>query len=71
MIICHCNGVTDRTVRRAVRDGASTRRQVARACRAGTGCGGCRASIQEILDTESRAGERSVSGAIGDLAPSH
>ena len=70
MIVCHCRGVTDRAVRRAVQRGATTRRQVARACGAGTGCGGCRSSVQSILESEDRASERSVSGAIGDLAPS-
>lgn len=69
MIVCHCQGVTDRAIRRAVREGASTRRQVARACRAGTGCGGCRLAIHAILESEARASERSVAGAIGDLAP--
>ncbi|MEE9609471.1 MAG: (2Fe-2S)-binding protein, partial [Myxococcota bacterium] len=31
MVVCHCEGVTDREIRRAVRDGALTRRGVARA----------------------------------------
>ena len=69
VIVCHCRGVTDRAVRRAVRRGAATRRQVAQACGAGAGCGGCRPTVQAILDSEDRASERSVSGAIGDLAP--
>jgi bacterioferritin-associated ferredoxin len=69
VIVCHCRGVTDRAIRRAVRQGASTRRQVAQACGAGAGCGGCRISVQKILESEDRSSERSVSGAIGDLAP--
>jgi bacterioferritin-associated ferredoxin len=61
--------VTDRAVRRAVRRGATTRREIAQACGAGAGCGGCRISVQAILESEDRTSERSVSGAIGDLAP--
>lgn len=49
MIVCHCKAVSDRTVRRAVAEGARTRGQVARRCGAGTVCGGCRPVIQEIL----------------------
>lgn len=71
VIVCHCHAISDRVVRRAVRQGAATRRQVARACRAGSGCGGCRATIQSILDDEHRSSERPVSAALGDLAPSH
>lgn len=69
MIVCHCRGVTDRTIKRAIHRGATSRRQVARTCGAGAGCGGCRTTIQAILDAEDRSSERSVSGAIGDLAP--
>jgi bacterioferritin-associated ferredoxin len=69
VIVCHCRGVTDRAIRSAVRRGATTRRQVAQACGAGAVCGGCRITVQSILESEDRSAERSVSGAIGDLAP--
>jgi bacterioferritin-associated ferredoxin len=69
MILCHCMGVSDQAVRRAVRNGAGCVRDVARACGAGTGCGGCRPLIQELIRTEQHATTRSVSAAIGDLAP--
>ena len=52
MIVCHCQGVSDRSIRRAVQDGARTVGQVARACRAGRMCGGCRPLICEIIQTE-------------------
>jgi bacterioferritin-associated ferredoxin len=71
MIVCHCNGISDRAVRRAIREGASSRREIARACHAGSGCGGCHPFIQQLLERERRKTERSVSAAIGDLAPSH
>ncbi len=54
MIVCHCHGVSDRSIREAVQEGARTCRQVARACRAGRACGGCRPVIHEIIERESR-----------------
>ena len=41
MIVCHCEAVTDREIRRSVAGGACSLRQVARACGAGRQCGGC------------------------------
>jgi bacterioferritin-associated ferredoxin len=52
MIVCHCHGVSDRTIRRAVRAGAATQGQVARACGAGAGCGGCVEIVREIVLSE-------------------
>ena len=54
MLICHCNGVSDRTIRRLVREGASTVVEVGHACGAGACCGGCTSSIQRIIRSESR-----------------
>ena len=69
MILCHCMGVSDKSVRRAIQCGASSVRDVARTCGAGTGCGGCRPLIQELIRTEQHGTSRPVSAAIGDLAP--
>ncbi len=52
MFVCHCIGVREGEIRRAVRAGASTLRQVARACGAGTGCGGCSPLVAEIVASE-------------------
>ncbi len=54
MLICHCNGVSDRTIRRVVREGARSVREVGRACGAGTCCQGCSEVIGEIIHTEQR-----------------
>ena len=54
MIVCQCTGVTDRTIRKAVRDGASNRNDVVRACTAGNTCGGCVPAIDEIIEAERR-----------------
>lgn len=49
MIVCHCKALSDHQLRRVVASGATTRRQVARACGAGSVCGGCRPVIDEIV----------------------
>ncbi len=54
MIICSCNVVTDREVRRAALEGASTLRELARSCRAGTACGGCRPALKALLEESRR-----------------
>lgn len=67
MLVCHCKGLSDREVRATVREGASTRRQVTRACGAGSVCGGCRPVLEEIVAQEAAP----ASGLLGalDLAP--
>ena len=52
MIICQCNGVSDRTIRKLVRDGASNRNEVVRTCMAGKACGGCVPAIDQIIEGE-------------------
>jgi len=52
VIICHCRAVNDRAIREVVRSGASTCREVARACHAGRICGGCRPAIAALIDEE-------------------
>ena len=52
MVVCHCHGITDRAIRKAARGGASTRREIARSCKAGGLCGGCGPAIDEILASE-------------------
>ena len=49
MLVCHCNVVCDSEIRTAVRRGAASRGAVARACGAGTDCGGCRATVDQII----------------------
>ena len=72
MLVCHCNGISDRTVRRMVRNGASTASQVGEACGAGTCCGGCVQTIDEIIDAESSSAEHDVIQPVSlPLARSH
>lgn len=52
MLVCHCNGVSDRTIRNVIRSGAETPVQVARACGAGAGCGGCIEAVRDLIHAE-------------------
>lgn len=54
MIVCHCHGVTDREIRAIVHNGARTCADVADACSAGAGCGGCESLVAEIVQSERR-----------------
>ncbi len=65
VIICHCKGVSDRAIRKAVRGGACTHRDVARACQAGSRCGGCVNAVSEILESERN---ESAAAALPSLA---
>lgn len=65
MLVCHCNGVTDRHIKRSIREGASTTSEVARRCGAGGSCGGCHEGIRKILHTE--MAEREERTAIVEL----
>ncbi len=52
LIVCHCRRITDRQIRKVVREGASSVGEVARACGAVTGCGGCATVVHEIVNEE-------------------
>ena len=49
MLVCHCHRICDRTIRESIREGARSIDDVGAACRAGTGCGGCRPAIAGLL----------------------
>ena len=66
MIVCHCNGVSDRAIRESVRKGARSHREVALACGAGRSCGGCRPVVADVIANES--GEQALCGALPRLA---
>lgn len=52
MIVCQCKGITERQIRRAVRNGANGRNEVILACTAGSNCGGCVPMIDSIIEAE-------------------
>ena len=49
MLVCHCRAVNDRVVRDLIDLGASDVVDIGRRCGAGTGCGGCRSVLDELL----------------------
>lgn len=68
MIVCHCHKVSDREIRSAVREGATTVDAVGAKVAAGTGCGGCRPLIDSLVDSESRAGAKKALPMLEDVA---
>ena len=50
MIVCICHGINDRTLRKAVDDGASTMRALASATGVPSCCGCCADCAPEVLD---------------------
>ena len=60
MIVCHCFCVSDREIRGCAREGATDLAEVGRVCGAGTGCGGCRPEIANIIDAERREARPSL-----------
>jgi assimilatory nitrate reductase electron transfer subunit len=47
--VCMCNAVTAGTIEDAISEGCETVAEVGRCTRAGTGCGGCRARITDMI----------------------
>lgn len=54
MIVCHCRGVTDCTVRLAIEAGAHDVDTLAMWAGAGARCSGCRTALQALLQEMSR-----------------
>jgi len=69
MIVCHCKGLSDNAIRRAVREGARDLAAVTRDCLAGVECGGCRASIMDVILEENR--NHSLPARFPALASAH
>jgi bacterioferritin-associated ferredoxin len=49
MMVCLCEGVSERKVRKAIDHGATTVDDVTMACRAGGCCMGCHPTIEAML----------------------
>lgn len=50
MFVCLCTGTTSQTVSELVASGASTSKQIADACGAGSDCGRCRLTVRAIIE---------------------
>ena len=57
MIVCLCYGVSDRTVRQLVGEGANTPQEIERACGAGGDCGTCKRHIGRLIEEETASAE--------------
>jgi bacterioferritin-associated ferredoxin len=49
MIVCMCEGVSDREVRATIQAGARSMGELGRGCRAGLDCGRCRDMLRGML----------------------
>ncbi len=49
MIVCVCEGVSDREIKANIQAGASSLSELGRRCRAGLDCGRCREMIRGML----------------------
>ena len=50
MIVCLCEGLTDRDLRYAIEQGADTVDRLKNSCGAGEGCGSCSPTLLELID---------------------
>ncbi|MGD8316243.1 MAG: (2Fe-2S)-binding protein [Myxococcales bacterium] len=50
MLVCHCHAVNDATIRQCVSAGARSSHEIREACGAGGGCGGCRPTIDRLIE---------------------
>ena len=65
MIVCHCLAVNDRLIEAVTAGEPLTVEDVIERCGAGTRCGGCRESIQEVLDEARQRRTPSLSLSAG------
>lgn len=57
MIVCHCLAINDRLIEAVAAGEPVTVEDVIDRCGAGARCGGCRESIQQVLDEAGRRRE--------------
>lgn len=50
MYVCVCRGITDRDIRKAMMEGATSVDDIEDRLGAGTGCGGCRDYTRRLLE---------------------
>ncbi|MEM9562736.1 MAG: (2Fe-2S)-binding protein [Actinomycetota bacterium] len=55
MVVCHCKAVNDTSINELLAGGRLTLDDVAAHCGAGTDCGGCLDTIEDLLDAADRA----------------
>jgi bacterioferritin-associated ferredoxin len=50
MFVCLCTGATSQVVNECIAKGASTSKEVAAACGAGSECGRCKRTVRAIIE---------------------
>jgi bacterioferritin-associated ferredoxin len=60
MIVCCCYGVSDRTIRQLVAQGADTPQEIEQACGAGADCGSCQRQVRQLIQEEAASGTSEV-----------
>ncbi|MFT7621537.1 MAG: bacterioferritin-associated ferredoxin [Myxococcota bacterium] len=68
MIVCVCKGVSDRAIKKAVTEGASSVSAVARVTTAGTDCGSCVCEIKRMLAERRSSGTRDAARLLATAA---
>ncbi len=56
MIVCLCKAVGSKTIERLIDEGARSVACIGKACGAGTDCGGCRGTLDDMLDEAAERG---------------
>ncbi len=56
MLVCHCESVNDRRIRKAIKAGATTVDEIGERCGAGTSCGGCLLLVERLLEAHRPSG---------------
>lgn len=49
MIVCHCFGVNDKTIKKCIKSGANTLSEVREECSVGSDCGICLKYVKNLL----------------------
>lgn len=69
MIVCVCNNVSDKAIRKAVeQDGVRTYIQLQRATQAGTCCGKCGSCAKQVLHDAVQVYEAQMLAELEDMA---
>ena len=63
MLVCICNGVSDRRITEEIRRGACNLRQIQDGCQAGTDCKSCVRQIRQMLATHAPARQATESSS--------
>ena len=66
MYACLCEGVSERKVRHAIARGARSIDEIGDACRAGTRCGGCWPTLEDLLRAAGHEPREVAATAAGD-----